>query len=474
MVAPISLNSIDVQPDVGVALHSSTPSSLSSHRIAVLSAKNVQWLGSHRPFGKLESLADRIAADSAIRSDPSPDSAVTPSVVLPWFLYDGSHVDRFSRYFHGGGVLDQRLLPPHPVYSLRSETGRDLMANNLDGYVSDDDCSYQRVWSGFQLAPSIRRLINYPSYSFWHPLPGLRSHPVARAQIRIPNMTRWFHQLQSDVPTDDEEPCYQRPPDIPYGAQRLRPIRLSCYEGNAQLEWFLGLCACRRSGDAWSQSIYDQEVDQQMREIKDLLSTVRNDDWGRQFSKAFTLSPSGRGLLTMAAIRNAVLGCTSEAGYRYRSTIFHRIKRQRGMPVGWRYNPIHRKSHGALSTFADDVPVYPSHEFLYNSMVWRKERARLAGHLRRLSQLMCSVEWTDTVCNVLDGYHSRDFPRSLDPGLVELNIRRMMGDAAFSASETALLNRQLNRWETSVFRVHIWWDAHHFSHYGCPLLALAA
>ena len=48
-----------------------------------------------------------------------------------------------------------------------------------------------------------------------------------------------------------------------------------------------------------------------------------------------------------------------------------------------------------------------------------------------------------------------------------------MGDAAFSASETALLNRQLNRWETSVFRVHIWWDAHHFSHYGCPLLALA-
>jgi hypothetical protein len=175
----------------------------------------------------------------------------------------------------------------------------------------------------------------------------------------------------------------------------------------------------------------------------------------------------------MAAIRNAVLGCTSEAGYRYRSTIFHRIKRQRGMPVGWRYKPIHRKSHGALSTFEDDVPVYPSHEFLYNSMVWRKERARLAGHLRRLSQLMCSVEWTNTVCSSSDGYHSLDFPRSLDPGLVELNIRRLMGDAAFSASETALLNRQLNRWETSVFRVHIWWDAHHFSHHGCPLLALA-
>ena len=79
----------------------------------------------------------------------------------------------------------------------------------------------------------------------------------------------------------------------------------------------------------------------------------------------------------------------------------------------------------------------------------------------------------DTVCSWFDGYHSCDFPRSLDPGLVELNIRRLMGDAAFSASETALLNRQLNRWEVSVFRVHIWWNAHHFSHHGCPLLALA-
>ena len=60
------------QPSDGVDLR---PSSPAPHLVAVLSAKNVKWMGSHRPVGKLESLADRIAADSAI---PSPASAVTP------------------------------------------------------------------------------------------------------------------------------------------------------------------------------------------------------------------------------------------------------------------------------------------------------------------------------------------------------------------------------------------------------------
>jgi hypothetical protein len=136
--------------------------------------------------------------------------------------------------------------------------------------------------------------------------------------------------------------------------------------------------------------------------------------WGRQFAKAFSLSESGKGLLTMAAIRNAILGCTTEAGYHYRSPIFHRIKGQRGMPDGSRFHPRPLDSTGSLKSFADDVPVYPNHEFHYTSMVWRKERARLAGHLRRLSQLLCSVEWTTTICTFSEGYHSGDFPRFLE------------------------------------------------------------
>ncbi len=81
----LDVDAQEAPSDVGVALHSSTSSSLSSHRIAVLSAKNVQWLDSHRPAGLLESLADRNVAVSAVSSDLSPDSAVTPMPMLPWF-----------------------------------------------------------------------------------------------------------------------------------------------------------------------------------------------------------------------------------------------------------------------------------------------------------------------------------------------------------------------------------------------------
>ena len=70
---------------VGVALHSSTPNTVSPHLVATLSAKNVRCIGSHRPIGILESLADRNVADSAVSSDLSPDSAVTPMAVPPWF-----------------------------------------------------------------------------------------------------------------------------------------------------------------------------------------------------------------------------------------------------------------------------------------------------------------------------------------------------------------------------------------------------
>ena len=117
--------------DVGVALHSSTPSSLSPHQAAVLSMRNVKWIGSHRPISQLESLADKIAADSAVSSDPSLDSAVTPGVILPWFQFDGQHVSRFSRDFYGGGMLAQRLLPPRPIYSMESSIGRDGMGRGL-------------------------------------------------------------------------------------------------------------------------------------------------------------------------------------------------------------------------------------------------------------------------------------------------------------------------------------------------------
>ncbi len=263
--------------DVGVALHSSTLTSLSSHRIAVLSAKNVQWVGSHRRIKKLESLADRIAAGSAISPDLSPDSAVTPRVILPWFQFDRPPVSRYSRHFYGGGILDQRLPPPHPVYSMQSDPG---VLSSLDGYVSDGDNSYRREWFGFKKAPSVRRLLTSPSHCYWHPLPGLPPHRIARILMRIPNVHRNFHQIQSDVLTDDEDgqSCFQLPPDFPYEGRRRCLIRRSCYEGNGQLEWFLGICAGCRAGDEWSQLIYDQEVAQQTREIKDLLKTIQHDE----------------------------------------------------------------------------------------------------------------------------------------------------------------------------------------------------
>ena len=71
--------------DVGVALHPLTPGTMSPHLAATLSARTFLWMGSHRPIGILESLADRNVADSAVSSDLSPDSAVTPRAVLPWF-----------------------------------------------------------------------------------------------------------------------------------------------------------------------------------------------------------------------------------------------------------------------------------------------------------------------------------------------------------------------------------------------------
>ena len=76
----LDVSAQETPSDVGVAQHSSTPSSLSPHQAAVLSVRNVKWIGSLRPISKLESLADKIAADSAISSDPSLDSAVTPRV----------------------------------------------------------------------------------------------------------------------------------------------------------------------------------------------------------------------------------------------------------------------------------------------------------------------------------------------------------------------------------------------------------
>ena len=170
----LDVSAQETPSDVGVALHSSTPSSLSPHQAAVLSVRNVKWIGSHRPIGKLESLADKIAADSAISSDPSLDSAVTPGVILPWFQFDGQHVSRFSHDFYGGGMLAQRLLPPRPVYSMKSSLGPDGMGvSRLDGYVSDGDHSYRRDWDGFKTAPSVRRLLTFPSHCVWHPLPGL-------------------------------------------------------------------------------------------------------------------------------------------------------------------------------------------------------------------------------------------------------------------------------------------------------------
>ena len=206
-MVPISLNSIDVQHqqrsivrlvwgsqppddpnieaplDVGVALHSSTLSSLSPRRIAVLSTKNVQWVGSHRRIKKLESLADRIAADSAVSSDLSPDSAasVTPRVKLPWFECEG-HVDRFSRFFHSGGILGQRLPLPRPVYLAVSEdssVGIDGLDAD-DGYVSDGTCVCRRDWVGFPRAPSIRRLLVQPSHCYRAQLPGFREHPPSQ------------------------------------------------------------------------------------------------------------------------------------------------------------------------------------------------------------------------------------------------------------------------------------------------------
>jgi hypothetical protein len=169
---------------------------------------------------------------------------------------------------------------------------------------------------------------------------------------------------------------------------------------------------------------------------------------------AFALSPSGKALGSMAAIRNAVFGCTSASGHSYHSPQYYRIK-HRDVPAG------------SFSTFEDDVPIYPNHEFHRTSLMWRKERARLAGYLRRLSQLLCSVEWEHS------GHHSSSFPiRSrLDPDLVELNIRRMMGDAAFSKSEAARLNRLLTHWESTVFRIHVR-QADFFVETDCPWMAV--
>ncbi len=173
--------SVAVVPPIVTIKYPSTPSSLAPHLVAVLSVKSVERIGSHRPVGKLESLADRTATDSAITPGPSPDSAVTPSVAIPWFQFDGQHVSRFSHYFYGGGILDQRLLPPRPVYSIKSTTGRDGMGiSSLDGYVSDGDHSYRRDWDGFKTAPSVRRLLTFPSHCFWHPLPGFPDHRSTR------------------------------------------------------------------------------------------------------------------------------------------------------------------------------------------------------------------------------------------------------------------------------------------------------
>jgi hypothetical protein len=229
------------------------------------------------------------------------------------------------------------------------------------------------------------------------------------------------------------------------------------------MKWFRSVLAGRRAG-ARSQAVFGQEVTQQTLEIKGLraLTTIRSEVWGDQFSMAFALSQSGKGLWTVAAVRNAVYSCTSEAGYSYQSPQYHRISRQRGLPAG------------SLSTLDDDVPIYHNHEFRYTSMAWRKERARSAGHLRRLRQLMRFVEWTASrwmSCEGRQEYRSSDFPNRLEPALFELYTRRWMGDANFSASEAALLKRQLNHWETTVFRTHVY-RASFFSSSECPILAI--
>ena len=294
----LDVSAQETPSDVGVALHSSTPSSLSPHQAAVLSVRNVKWIGSHRPIGKLESLADKIAADSAISSDPSLDSAVTPRMILPWFQIDGLYVPRFSRDFHSGGILDQRLPLPRPVYSAVSEDRLVGVDGNYDddGYVSDGTCVCPRDWVGFPRAPSLRRLLVRPSHCHHVQLPGFREHPLARAVVRIPNVHRWYSHIQSDIPTDDDDQeDFVLPPDVPYGERRPCRIRHAFSEGNRQLEWFLSILAGRRAGDTWSTAVFDQEVSQQILEIKDLLTTIRSAVWGPQFSKAFTLSTSTRG-----------------------------------------------------------------------------------------------------------------------------------------------------------------------------------
>jgi hypothetical protein len=141
---------------------------------------------------------------------------------------------------------------------------------------------------------------------------------------------------------------------------------------------------------------------------------------------------------------------------------YRRIKRLRGVPVN------------SLSVFDDDVPIYPNHEFEHTGMEWRKERARLAGQLLRLSHLMCSVKWSSYGWTSFDGHHGhryRHIPEIVDLDLFELNARRMMGDAAFTESEAALLNRQLNRWQSTVFRALIC-NANAFAFVDCPVLAI--
>ena len=442
---------------VGVALHSSTPSTISPCLVAYLSTKNVWHVGSHRPIGILESLADRIVADfleslvdrivadSAVSSDLSPDSAVTPGTWLPWLLSGGAHVTRFTREFHSGGILGQRLPGRRPIYSLLTGTPDRIEGINTDdGYRSDGSCVCRRDWEGFQRAPSLRRLLVFPSHRYRVTLPGFAAHPHAMYWERFPNVHRWFDHIKSDVLTDDDDqPRWQVPPEVTYGDRRPSRIRRGWYDRNRQLEWFLAILAGRRAGDSWSQAVFEQEVVQQMLELTTLLQTVRSEAWGAQFSMAFTLSPSGQGLLSVAAVRNAVLACTREAAYWYQSPQYHRVKHRRAAPVD------------SLSAFQDDVPPYPNHEFYYTSMEWRQERARLAGQLRRLSQLLCSVEWTPYLAKSGEGYRSRAFPRQLDPGLVELNVRRMMGDTVFTVAESAFLNKQLTRWESTVFRVHV-------------------
>ncbi len=222
----------------GVDLHPSSPAP-HFQVVAVLSEKNVKWMGSHRTVGKLESLADRIAADSAITPDLSPDSAVTPRVRLPWFHFDSPPVSRYSRHFYGGGILDQSLPLPRPVYLAVSEdslVGIDGLDAD-DGYVSDGTCVCPRDWVGFPRAPSLRRLLVHPSHCYRVQLPGFREHPLAKAVVRIPDVQRWYSHIQSDIPTDDDDQDDSvLPPasDFPYGQRRPSRIRRTCNEGNRQ------------------------------------------------------------------------------------------------------------------------------------------------------------------------------------------------------------------------------------------------